>query len=147
MSATAKRGNMQLIAVVMGAETRDIRNSIARSLLDYGFANYALYEHPGCALEEVTVLGGCITSVPVYAKPFSVLVNKSDLSRVELKYSIPEKITAPHKAQDVIGKIEFYISDKLVGSCDICVNEDIDKIDFGEVYKRVITLTVFGKKS
>ena len=147
MSATAKRTNMQLIAVVMGAPTRDTRNSIARSLLDYGFANYTLYEAPGGELESIPVLGGCTQSAPVYSKEFSALVNKSDISRVELKYSIPEKITAPLNAEDVVGKIEFFISGKLLGASDIYVNEQIPKIDFTEVYKRVIALTIFGKKS
>jgi D-alanyl-D-alanine carboxypeptidase (penicillin-binding protein 5/6) len=147
MSATAKRTNMQLIAVVMGAPTRDTRNSIARSLLDYGFANYALYEASGGELESIPVLGGCTRSVMVYSKGFSALVNKSDISRVELKYSIPEKITAPLNAEDVVGKIEFFISGKLLGASDIYVNEQIPKIDFTEVYKRVIALTIFGKKS
>ena len=42
MSATAKRDGMHLIAVVMGAPTRDIRNAAAKELLDYGFAGYSL---------------------------------------------------------------------------------------------------------
>ncbi len=40
MSATANRNGMHLIAVVMGAETRDARNETAKNLLDFGFANY-----------------------------------------------------------------------------------------------------------
>ena len=43
VSASAKRGNMQLIAVIMGAPTRDERNADARALLDYGFSTYALW--------------------------------------------------------------------------------------------------------
>ena len=43
MSATAKRDGMHLIAVIMGAETKDIRNTEATKLLDWGFANYSLY--------------------------------------------------------------------------------------------------------
>ena len=47
LSATAKRGEMQLIAVVLGAPTSAERFSDAKSLLDYGFANYALYSDIG----------------------------------------------------------------------------------------------------
>ena len=44
MSATAERDGLHLIAVIMGADTRDIRNESAKQLLDYGFAKYSLYE-------------------------------------------------------------------------------------------------------
>ena len=42
LSAVAEREGMQLIAVIMGADSRDIRNSEAIRLLDYGFANYSI---------------------------------------------------------------------------------------------------------
>ena len=42
MSAAAKRNDMQLIAVVLGAPTSAERFASAKSLLDYGFANYAV---------------------------------------------------------------------------------------------------------
>ena len=71
MSATAKRDGMQLIAVVMGAETRDKRNEIARNLLDYGFANYSYYSAPEEMLEEVPVRFGKTDSICIYSAPFS----------------------------------------------------------------------------
>ena len=40
LSATAKRDDLQLIAVVLGAPTSNDRFNDARTLLDYGFANY-----------------------------------------------------------------------------------------------------------
>ncbi|MBQ4091597.1 MAG: D-alanyl-D-alanine carboxypeptidase, partial [Clostridia bacterium] len=45
ISATAERDGVSLICVIMGAETRDIRNGLATRLLDYGFANYEVYCH------------------------------------------------------------------------------------------------------
>ena len=42
LSATAERDGMELIAVVMGAESSNVRNTACKQLLDYGFANYAL---------------------------------------------------------------------------------------------------------
>lgn len=46
VSATAERDGMTLICVIMGAANRDTRNAAAASLLDWGFANYALYTCP-----------------------------------------------------------------------------------------------------
>lgn len=43
ISATAMREDLHLIAVIMGSDTRDTRNAAAKSLLDFGFANYSVY--------------------------------------------------------------------------------------------------------
>ena len=43
MAATAKRGEMRLIAVVLGADTGKERFGIASEMMDYGFANYRRY--------------------------------------------------------------------------------------------------------
>ena len=45
VSATARRGDLELIAVIMGAESSEIRNSCATKLLDYGFATYSIYQN------------------------------------------------------------------------------------------------------
>ena len=42
LSGTAKREGMQLIAVVLGADTSDIRFASTKKLLDFGFAIYKL---------------------------------------------------------------------------------------------------------
>jgi len=80
ISATAKRDDMQLIAVVLGAPTSDNRFSDARTLLDYGFANYAI-DRPikqGDIVGEIAVEKGVSDLVSVCAKTeFSLLVPKS----------------------------------------------------------------------
>lgn len=43
VSVTAEREGLSLICVIMGAESRDIRNAAAVSLLDWGFAGYGLF--------------------------------------------------------------------------------------------------------
>ena len=42
LSASAQRDGMELIAVVMGCESSQVRNAACKSLLDYGFANFAV---------------------------------------------------------------------------------------------------------
>ena len=138
VSATAKRGNMQLIAVIMGAESRDIRNSDARALLDYGFANFALYEKELSELESVRVKGGITDFVKVYRAPFSAVVKKSDLKKVEELYDIPESITAPVKKNDVVGSVSFYISGGEIGSCGVCVSTDVERIGFFGLLAKII---------
>ena len=142
ISATAKRGNMHLIAVIMGAETRDKRNEAARTLLDFGFANYGLLELGGELVESCDVKGGLSESVPLYSTKFSTVIEKSKQNDVEKIYEIPEELTAPIKKGDVVGKI-IYRSDGLqIGFSEVYVDTDVEKATvsdlFLEILKRII---------
>ena len=144
ISATAKRGNMQLIAVVMGANTRDERNAVARCLLDFGFANYALYEASERFLENADVRGGVIDTTGLYASPLTAVVDKAMLSRVELEYDIPEYLTAPIMAGEVVGRIIYKVGDEQIGLSEITVKEDIAKISFGRLLIRILKRIACG---
>ena len=138
VSATAKRGNMQLIAVVMGAKTRDKRNEAARKLLDYGFANYALYERPEQFIENVPVIGGKTDYIPLRSPSFSAIVKKSDLSKIEIEYEIPESIKAPITEGDEIGKIVYRLGEEILGEDALPAGENIEKISLFELMLRIL---------
>ncbi len=142
MSATAKRNGMQLIAVVMGADTRDIRNSCAKTLLDYGFSSFALYERNEVRLEEAPIIGGTVDKGVLYSAPFSALIGKGEA--VECEYEIPSEIHAPIKQGESVGKITYKIKDEIIGESAIYLKEDVRKIGYFELYYRVI-MTIFGK--
>lgn len=138
ISASAKRDNMQLIAVIMGADSRDIRNAEARALLDYGFSNFALYEKEERRLENVRVKGGVSDSTPVYAEAFSLVVKRGDIKKIEEFYEIPETVSAPLTKGEGIGKITFKIADQVLGESNICVEEDVVRINFFTLLKKII---------
>ena len=81
VSATATRDGMNLICVIMGAESRDIRNASATSLLDFGFANYTLYRAPTITLQPIRVLGGVRATCTVQAENFCDVIAKNDSKR------------------------------------------------------------------
>ncbi len=142
VSTTAKRGNMQLIAVIMGAESRDARNAAARAMLDMGFANYALCEFPSEYLEAIPVIGGRISSAAAYSEGFYALVEKSKRNMIEEKFEIPESITAPLKANASIGKITYLLGGEKLGECNIIIVEDVEAVGFiellGTILKRIV---------
>ena len=144
ISATAERGGMQLIAVIMGAETRDIRNAQAKAMLDFGFSNYALYSQEEKALEMLDVLYGTKESIRLYSSPFCTVVPKGSIKSVELFYEIPESVTAPINANDVVGRVTYKIGDEVLGTSDIYVCEEIGKITFFEVFARILKTLIIG---
>ena len=145
VSATAKRDGMHLIAVVMGAETRDERNNAARALLDFGFSNYALYSEPETELENVDVLRGVTDNVTVYSSSFSKLVNKADKRKIEKEYSIPDSLSAPLKSGDVVGSVVYKLDGEIVGKSDVFLKDDVDEINVGNLFMRILKTIFTGK--
>ena len=144
ISATAKRGNMQLIAVVMGAKTRDERNAVARELLDFGFANYALYEAGERFIENAEVKRGTVNEISLYSAPFSCVVDKAKLSKIELIYDIPEFVVAPMAEGDAVGKIVYKIGDEQIGESEIYIKDALTKIKFSEIFGRILKRIICG---
>jgi D-alanyl-D-alanine carboxypeptidase (penicillin-binding protein 5/6) len=147
ITATAKRGNMQLVAVVMGAKTRDDRNEVARCLLDFGFANYALYERAEGFVENAAIRGGTRDEAALYSTPFSAVVSKADVGKIALEYEIPEYLSAPLKSSDTVGKIRYKIGTEQIGVSDIVIKESVDRINYGELLMRMLKIMVCGQKS
>ena len=145
VSATAKRDGMHLIAVVMGAETRDARNEAARAMLDFGFSNYALYSEPECELEYADVTRGQVDKIAVYSKGFSKLVNKSDKKKIEKEYMIPETVNAPLRAGDVVGSVTYKLNGEVIGKSDVFVGEDVAEIGVGELFVRILKTVLTGE--
>ena len=88
LSATARRNNMDLIAVIMAAPDTKTRFMEAAKLLNYGFANYSVYvdDHKDITLEPVRVTKGI--SDYVYGKikgEFSYLCSKGCLPIISEK--------------------------------------------------------------
>lgn len=144
ISATAKRGEMQLIAVIMGADTRDDRNQAARALLDCGFANYAVYSEGEAEVERVPVYSGEVDELSVYSAPFSAIVNKSDVSRVSKSFDIPNNINAPCKCGDVVGSIVYSVGGVRLGESKIFIKEDVEKISLFDIFGRILHAVVCG---
>lgn len=138
ISATAERDGMKLVAVIMGADSRDIRNAAATKLLDWGFANYGVYSYAGEKFDGIRVLGGAKSTLAAESSPYSIVVKKSDLSKIEKKSDVPSEIGAPIKKGDVVGSVSFSIGESEIGKCDVISTEDIEKISFFELWYRLL---------
>ena len=130
ISATAERGGLSLIAVVMGSSTRDARNELAKNLLDFGFANFAAVSYGGADAGAVEVRGGVFPFVEAKRLPFSAIVDKADAGKVEESVDIPEYVTAPVKSGDKLGTVTYRVGDRIVGTSDIVAAGDNAKISY-----------------
>lgn len=144
ITATAKRGNMRLISVVMGEENNQIRNQDTMELLNYGFSNYKMET----ILKKDDVVGSI--NVKFGKKKKVDLVLKSDCQDLvsileENNYSyeiIKNKIKAPVKKGDVVGKINLYSDSTKINDFELTVKEDVRKSNFFELFiNNLVSLT------
>ena len=130
ISASAKRDNFHLIAVIMGAKTSSERNAIAAKLLDYGFANYYTYSENKNECGEVQVLRGNRSHVKVGYEGFDMLENIENKDRIEKEYILPDNVAAPVKEGDAIGKVIYKIGDKKLVENKIIALESVEEMTF-----------------
>lgn len=137
ISATAERDGITLICVIMAAETRDIRNSAATALLDWGFANHAIYEAPEIDLGRLRVIGGTLPYATLVSDKYAAVIDRSSTTKVEYNIELPKTVSAPIKGGDRVGYISFKIDGTEIGRVDISVKEEIDKIRYKDVLLRI----------
>ncbi|MBP3495377.1 MAG: D-alanyl-D-alanine carboxypeptidase [Clostridia bacterium] len=132
VSASAKRDDLHLIAVIMGAETSKIRNAAATKLLDFGFANYSIFKEEETNIGEIKVLCGVKDSVNLKYSQTEAIVNKGDEFKIEKEIELPENITAPIKDGQYIGKVKYLLNGKIIVEKEIISSEAVEKITFLE---------------
>lgn len=138
MSASAKRDGLQLIAVVMGAKTRDIRNSIAKSLLDFGFASYAYYEDKTESGGYLGVKRGRCDRVKIGYTPLKTIIEKGNDKKIEVSATLPDHVSAPIKRGDVVGTIEYKMDRNIIETRNIFALEDVAEITFTDVFVKIL---------
>ena len=141
LSASAKRDNMQLVAVVLCAPSTQDRFSGASKLLDYGFANYEVAD--GAALSgetgKIAVVGGEVDFAGCGAVGSgNIVVKKGEAKKIEVKKTMPDEINAPVKKGDKIGELSFILDGKEIAKKDIIASEDVGKIKLYKMYMKIL---------
>lgn len=133
LSATANRNGIELIAVVMAAQTSKDRFADAIMLLNYGFGVCSLYqdENPP-VIPQIEVKGGIKGTVSgISSKEFSCLfMNGENLSEITSSVEMLPEVKAPVNQGDVIGQIVYTLDGKTIGSVDIVAAESVRKADY-----------------
>ena len=142
ISATAKRDNLHLICVIMGAETSKKRQADASSLLNYGFANYAInnYVQKDAEVAELKVEKGISKTVKVITKDeCSYLGAKNEKAEHEKVIKLDKKIKAPVQKGDLAGSLVVNVNGKEFKKIDLICAESIEKVSYGYVLRELLT--------
>lgn len=151
VSATAKRDNMHLIAVIMASPTNKTRVSDASALLNYGFSNYGILKvataNEGVGNYRISK-GVSDTAEIVIANSFDHLIRKGNKGNIEKRFDIPPKLVAPVNKGDKAGMVEYYYNDMKIGEGDLIFNGSVEKANFAQTFGKIFRSWVSrgGKK-
>lgn len=140
VSATAKKNDIEMIAVIMAAEDSKERFKDATTLLNYGFGKCQLYqdEKPD-KLKDIEVKGGVEESVSCkYTDTFRYLdTNGANLSEIKKKINVKKSISAPVKKGDIVGSAEYELNGKKIGKVNIMATKTVKKAGFLDYLKKI----------
>lgn len=129
--SSATKGNRKLICVVLKSNGTDIYVD-THKLLNYGFNEFEKTQlsFKNEFIDNIDILNGSnpLTS-GIISDDLYTIVPKDSLNKIEKKIDLPEKIEAPIKKGQVLGKIEYNLNDKLLGQADIVSTMEVSEIE------------------
>lgn len=141
LSATAKRDDMQLIAVVLGAPTSKERFNDASTILDYGFANYEIAHTADTAAQitPVPVLKGDESEImPELSGGDTLLVPKGGRSAMVAEVRLQPDVAAPIEKGQVLGQIRYTLNGGVVATIDLKAPRDVEKLTILKLFSQLV---------
>jgi len=133
LSATAKRGNLRLIGVVINAENSKNRFNDVSTMFNYGFANYTetcVLEKGEIINEKVEVTGGVKNSLEIAVKDgFYIFGEKNKKLTYDYKIEL-KTLYAPIKKGQKVGVAKILKDNNVIGEVQLIANESISKKSF-----------------
>ena len=145
LSASAQREGMELIAVVMGAETSKDRFAACKSMLDYGFANYALVA-PEVENGTVAVRLGTQDSVEaVPGEAVQLLVDKAQRSDVTVQVQLEESVAAPVSQGQKLGTMTVRSGEQILAQIPMVASQAVPRLTWGQLFVQVLRRIAMGR--
>jgi len=141
LTATAKRNNMRIIAVVMGEPDSTTRTSEVSSMLDYAFAQYEVesFLSTESVLDKIKITKGEQEYMSVVPLEDVTILNKKVDNKKNATYNIEiYDFKLPINKGQSIGKLSVYVDDKLYREIGVTVGENIKKADIFTLYIRYL---------
>lgn len=140
LSATAERGGLALVAVILGCDTTDERFGGARKMLDHGFAQYASYTpylDPEL-LRPLPVLRGVVSTVEIEAGTMTpLLVKKGEEKRIVCEVTVAEDVEAPVAAGQIVGTLAVKKDGEVLCEYPLVAKCEVRRLKFGDVFGRL----------
>lgn len=131
VSASAKRDNLHLVAVVMGSANSNDRFNTAKAMLNWGFSNYTLYSPKidKKLITDVPVIGGLVDAVAVEVPKLSpMLIKKGEEDKIRVDVRLYENVEAPVLEKQTLGTITVFLGEQKVNEYKLISKKQIEKL-------------------
>ncbi len=135
--ASAKRDNMRLISVILGAKDENSRSETSQRLLEFGFRTFETHKlyKAGDALSEVRIWQGEKPAVAAgVIADFYVSLPKGRYDQLKGVIQFDKSITAPIRRGDILGRIVLSDQETILKEAPLLALEDIAE---GGLWRRV----------
>lgn len=141
LACTAKRGSMRLISVVIKEPDSKTRFKDCTVMLDYGFNNFSAKTVLSCDTDldlKVQVLNA--KEDWVFIRPqndFNVFGKKNTQENITIDFEPKNKLFAPLKKGDVVGKLIVYKDSVKIGEVNAVSSIDVEKMTYWDYVKNL----------
>ncbi|MCF6408303.1 D-alanyl-D-alanine carboxypeptidase family protein [Pseudalkalibacillus salsuginis] len=142
LTATAKKDDMRVIAVVMGAPTTKERNTQVTQMLDYAFANYEterIYERHQM-IDKIPVQKGVSKTVQMAtSEPISLLMKKGEKKmKLTTEIKINKQVKMPIEKGERLGTLVVKNNGKTVTESPLVASENVEAANWWGLFKRTV---------
>ena len=148
LSASAEREGMELIAVVMGCETSALRFAACKSMLDYGFANFALVTPaPEDTYTVPVVLGKGDTVTAVPGEDATLLIDKSQRNSISTHVVLDQSVKDPVSQGQRLGTMEIRSGEQVLRQIPMVAETTVERLTFWDIFGKILRRVVMVKDS
>ena len=135
LSATAERDGLELVAVVMGCATSKERFAACKSLLDYGFANFALVQPEITEDMAIPVELGREKTVPIVPSgQDAMLIDKGQKSSVTTEIALEKSVKAPVSKGQRLGTATIRAGEQILTEIPLVAERGVEKLTFWDIF-------------
>ncbi len=139
LAATAKKNNLRLVSVVLGAGSSDDRFNSTVQMFEYGFANYQnkiVLDKDVTLNDEFSVRGGKRDTFQVKPERNSYVFSAAGKAPEITHKVVDFNVKAPVAVNQVVGEIEVYKDGILCDTVNVVAAESVDKAGYGDYLKQ-----------
>ena len=149
LAASALRGNMRVVSVIIGGKDSKSRFENTEKLFDYAFANYinkVVLEDKVLTNVECKIVGAKKTNIAIRPKtPVYIFCKKNDTDKIFYELVLNNNLKAPIKIGDTVGSIIVYKNNIECNRIEVVANENLDKLGYYDSIKKILLNYNFNK--
>ena len=145
LSASAKREDLELVAVVMGSETSKDRFNACKALLDFGFSNYCLVQPEAEKLSVPVKLGQEKTVTAIPGQNTEFLIEKAQKSSIRITTELEDAVSAPVSKGQRLGTMTVRSGEQILAQIPLVAERTVLKRTFSQLFLEMLKRLCYAK--